>query len=144
MRIEFCVYGRIAGSGSKTAMMKSGRNIMVPASKYSKPWMKQVNFKARTAYNGMPLKGPLRVCMTFTVDRPSNHYGTGRNAGVLKSSAPTYPHKRNWPDLTKLVRSTEDAMEGVIFKNDKQVVEQNNSIVYGHPMGVIVIVITLE
>jgi len=144
MRIQFIVHGRIAGSGSKTAMMKSGRNIMVPASKYSKPWMKLVNLKARMAYKGEPLEGPLSVHMTFTIERPSNHYGTGCNAGVLKGTAPLYPHQRSLPDLTKLVRSTEDAMEGVIFKNDKQVVEQCNSIAYGSPMGVMIIVSTKE
>ena len=144
MRIEFSVHGRIAGGGSKTAMTKSGRNIMVPASKYSKPWMKQVNLKARMAYHGKPLTGPLRFSMTFTVERPSNHYGSGRNAGILKGSAPEYPHQRAFPDLTKLVRATEDAMEGVIFNNDKQVVEQVNSIAYGKPMGVIIVVSTLD
>ena len=141
MRIQFVVHGRIAGSGSKTAMMKSGRNIMVPASKYSKPWMKLVNLKARMAYQGKPLEGPLSVHMAFTVERPKNHYRPGK--ACPKESAPDYPHKRVWPDLTKLVRSTEDAMEGIIFKNDKQVVEQCNSIAYGSPVGVIVIVTEL-
>ena len=153
MRIEFSVHGRIAGSGSKTAMPRRGKNtdpnklmrpMMVPASKYSKPWMKLVATHAKLAYCGTLLTGPLCTRMNFIIERPNNHYGTGRNAGVLKDGAPAYPHQRAWPDLTKLCRATEDALEGIIFKNDKQVVEQHNTVMYGKPMGVIIIIDTLN
>ena len=35
-----------------------------------------------------PLTGPLSVECTFTFKRPKAHFRTGKNAGVLKDSAP--------------------------------------------------------
>ena len=58
---------------------------------------------------------------TFRLPRPKGHYGTGRNAGLLKPSAPWYPAGR--PDLDKLLRSTLDALgEAGIWGDDAQVV----------------------
>jgi len=64
------------------------------------------------------------VCLklVFLRDRPQAHYGTGRNAGVLKKSAP--PHLIQTPDLTKLIRAVEDGLTGIIWKDDKQVIAQ--------------------
>lgn len=62
---------------------------------------------------------PVRVVCTFFVTRPADHY---KKDGTLKPSAPQYPCKR--PDATKLWRGTEDAITGLIWKDDAQIVEQ--------------------
>lgn len=64
----------------------------------------------------------MRLELRFFSERPKNHYGTGRNTGRLKSSAP--PYKITNPDLTKLTRAVEDALTGIIWKDDSQVVQQ--------------------
>jgi Holliday junction resolvase RusA-like endonuclease len=53
-----------------------------------------------------------------------SHYGTGKNAGKLKSSAPV--HHVKTPDLDKAVRgvadSIGDAVASVLLRNDSQIV----------------------
>jgi Endodeoxyribonuclease RusA len=68
---------------------------------------------------------PLRMHAEFVFSRPASHYGTGRNAGILKESARA---KRpgggaGGGDLDNLVKLAKDALEGVAFPNDSQIVE---------------------
>src|SRR5690606_25696178 len=60
--------------------------------------------------------------MVFTLARPRSHYRTGRNAHLLRDSAPARP--TGAPDLSKLARATEDALtEAGVWKDDAAVVE---------------------
>jgi hypothetical protein len=77
--------------------------------------------------------GPLGLVVVFTLRRPKGHFGTGRNAGVVKDSAPAKPVVK--PDCTKLLRAVEDACTGVVWADDAQVVEQLVSKRYGEPEG---------
>lgn len=66
---------------------------------------------------------PLAVICTFYKPRPrTTHYGSGRNACVLKDSAPAYPISA--PDATKLWRGFEDALTSVLWHDDARVVGQ--------------------
>jgi len=71
----------------------------------------------------------LRLDATFVLERPSSHYGTGRNAGVLKGSARPFPTGR--PDLSNLVKLVEDALNENAFKDDSRIVECKATKVYG-------------
>lgn len=64
---------------------------------------------------------PLRVDLHFYLPRPKGHYGTGRNAGVLKASAPTNHTKR--PDIDNLRKLVMDAMTGIFWRDDSLVCE---------------------
>jgi Holliday junction resolvase RusA-like endonuclease len=68
---------------------------------------------------------PVVVTMRFYFDRNKGHYGTGRNAGVIKESAPAHPVTA--PDLDKLERQVLDALTGVIVRDDQQVVQALSS-----------------
>ena len=72
----------------------------------------------------MPHKDtPVAVICTFYRPHPrTTHYGSGRNADVLKDSAPAYPISA--PDASKLWRSFEDALTGVLWHDDARVVSQ--------------------
>jgi crossover junction endodeoxyribonuclease RusA len=127
MGLDFRVYGTPAPQGSKRHV---GNGIMVESSKRVKPWRQDVKHAALDALGHRPLatsdphplEGPLCVRVTFLLPRPRAHYGTGRNAAVLKPSAPTYHDKR--PDLDKLLRSTLDALgEAGVWRDDSQVAE---------------------
>jgi Holliday junction resolvase RusA-like endonuclease len=75
------------------------------------PWREAVRTETATALErAAAYRPPLAatVWLTFTVRRPSTHYGTGRNALTLKGNAPRHPRGR--PDLDKLVRATLDAL----------------------------------
>lgn len=118
------VYGQPAPQGSKDPLRNqaSGRIQMVESSKRVKPWradVKQAALDAGAA-DRPPYDGPVRVDMTFAFVRPKSHYRTGRNAHLLRDGAPKYPHGK--PDLSKLVRSTEDALTGVVWTDDSRVV----------------------
>lgn len=75
---------------------------------------------------------PMAVAVTFIAARPAAHFGTGRNAGVLKASAPERPVGR--PDVDKLARAVLDALtEAGVWKDDCQVVELTGRKVYAGP-----------
>ena len=73
--------------------------------------------------------------MIFVRVRPKGHYGTGRNACVLKGWA-SRKMPTGKPDVLKLGRAVEDAMNGVIYLDDSQIVEEHLSKVYGDTPGV--------
>jgi Holliday junction resolvase RusA-like endonuclease len=87
----------------------------------------------------MPLlEGPLGLAVVFNITRPKGHFGTGRNAGALKDSAPYWPTVK--PDATKLLRGLEDALTGVVWRDDAQVVEQAVTKRYAEREGARVVV----
>jgi Holliday junction resolvase RusA-like endonuclease len=116
------VHGTPAPQGSKRAFVgKSGRAHVIESSHDRvKSWRQAVIDEVR-ATERKPLEGPLEVAMTFYLKRPKGHFGTGRNAGVLRAGAPLYPEGK--PDLSKLARSTEDALtDAGLWGDDAQVV----------------------
>jgi Holliday junction resolvase RusA-like endonuclease len=100
-----------------------GNGVMVESSAKVKPWRQDVKYAALEAVGAgwTLLDGPLVASMTFTFARPRSHYRTGRNALLLRDGAP--PRPAGTPDLSKILRSTEDALTGVVWKDDAQVVE---------------------
>lgn len=87
---------------------------------------------ARVGYEGThwpeayPLTEPLAVSMVFTAVRPKSHYRTGRNAHLLTERAPARPSGK--PDLSKLLRSTEDALTTAgMIKDDALIVEYDRA-----------------
>jgi len=123
--LRFQVAGSPAPGGSKKAFVISsgpqkGRAVIVDASKKTKPWQATVSNAAYMAYDGPILAGPVMLAATFLIARPKGHYGTGRNAGILKPSAPLFVLKK--PDGTKLIRALEDSLTGVIWRDDCLVV----------------------
>ena len=146
MTILFTVHGRLAGAGSKTFLPKGGktggRPIAMPASKYTKPWMQSVSAEAAEAMQGRELiRGPVAVGYWFYCPRPQAHYNS---KGQLKASAPYYPSHRKEPDWDKLARSTSDAMTGIVWHDDKQVVQGEVHVMYGEPMRAEISVTDLE
>ena len=92
-----------------------------PAGKYTKPWMDTVRQAAMKAYpRGIIHTGPIGVFVGFCMVRPKSHFGTGKNAKILKESAPEKPKSK--PDLSKCLRAIEDALTGIVWKDDSQVV----------------------
>lgn len=120
--VTFTVYGVAAPAGSKRGFYnpKARRVIVTDDSKRSRPWKAQVADAAAQAMNeGQLLDGPLLCDITFWIPRPKGHFGTGRNAGVVRASAPPAPTVK--PDLLKLARAIEDACAGVIYRDDAQI-----------------------
>jgi Holliday junction resolvase RusA-like endonuclease len=85
------------------------------------------------------LEGPLRVRFDFVFPRPKGHFGSGKNATVLKRNAPQYPVVK--PDATKVIRSTEDALKGILWRDDSQIVTQAATKRYGTQAGCLIRVV---
>jgi len=122
--ITIVVRGTPAPQGSKrfVGTTKAGRGLMVESSKRVKPWRDAVRSDAVAARGqAEPLDGPLYVEMRFYFPRPKSHYRTGKNAHLLRDNAPHSPQSA--PDLSKLVRSTEDALtDAGVWVDDARVV----------------------
>lgn len=134
MRIT--VYGKASPAGSKTAgISKSGKMFVRDSSKGSYEWKKNVAREAAVAMGGAPLlTEALELSLTFYVPRPKGHYGSGKNASVIKASAPAHPTSK--PDVLKLARAVEDGMTGIAYRDDAQIVSENIRKVYGEPSRV--------
>jgi len=111
--------------GSKRAFYveKLKRSVITDVnSKERKQWANAVSSAAAEAMNGGELiTEPVRLTATFYFARPKAHYGSGKRADTLKPSAPQL-HSQS-PDLDKLLRNLNDALTGVVVRDDKQVCE---------------------
>jgi Holliday junction resolvase RusA-like endonuclease len=120
-RIVFTVLGEPQPQGSKTTVQQKGRRPrVIDDNPDTKPWRATV---AAVALEAMakrpPLEGPLELHAVFVFGRPASHWGTGRNAGVLKASAPAYCSSR--PDVDKLLRAIGDALTGIVYRDDARI-----------------------
>jgi len=81
-------------------------------------WRNLVALEARRVAPSEPWPGPVALEIVFGLQRPKGHY---RKDGSVKPAAPLYPSGK--PDTSKLVRALEDALTGVLIRDDAQVVE---------------------
>lgn len=134
--ISFFVAGIPKPAGSKRGFyIKSlNRVVITDANPNSKDWKSDVKAEAIAAYSGEPLTCPLAVRFDFVIARPKGHFRTGANSAMLRNSAPVYPTTK--PDLLKLARGVEDAMTGIIYKDDALIVSEHIHKRYGPTPGV--------
>lgn len=132
--ITFTVFGDPVTQGStrafihphlKRAMVTHDNNAKV------KGWRSIVSMQAKEAMLQAGIRELLRdgvqIEIKFYLARPKNHFG---KRGLL-GSAPAYPVKK--PDLDKLTRCIGDALKGVIYGDDSQVVSWTVRKHYGDP-----------
>lgn len=135
--IRFTVLGRPQPGGSKRAFALrtggqfTGRVAVADANPNVKSWRAEVRHVARAAYEGPLLTGPVEACFVFYKARPAAHFRTGRNSSLLRAAAPEHPTSR--PDALKLARAVEDALTGVIWRDDSQVVHLHAHKAFGEP-----------
>ncbi len=138
-RIAFEVFGLPRPQGSAKAFVpwkwakeavrrgKAPRAIIVHDSPGLKAWRDLV---ADSAPEVQVLEGPVVLTVTFHLARPLA-------VGTLQQ-----PHVSK-PDLDKLTRAVGDALEGVLYANDSQIVDLHARKVYtpiaGHPGAKIVV-----
>lgn len=155
--VAVTVAGRVAPQGSKSAFSPCYQDAarctrcrrahlvkinQVEKSKYLKAWREAVAAAARQQYDGPLLDGPLSGSMIFSLERPGSHYLHRKAGDVIRPDAPLYP--ADTPDLSKLLRATEDALTGTVWVDDARVVTytclrmvyaQDSPLVPGAPPG---------
>lgn len=111
--VRVVVYGQPAPQGSKRHV---GGGRMIESSKAVKPWREAVKYAARLVIERegikAPLDGPLLARVVVTVPKPKSAPKRRR----------TWPDRK--PDLSKLLRSTEDALtDAGLIADDARLVE---------------------
>lgn len=125
--IEFTVYGTPRPQGSTRAFIPKGwkRAIITTDNERLKPWRQEVSGAALSAQPEpceIPFAAdvPLRLTMAFYFEKPKS--------APKRRSEPTVK-----PDLDKICRAMFDALAGILFHDDAQVVELHTRKRYGAP-----------
>ena len=133
-QLTLICYAKCVPQGSSSAFIKNGRAIVTSANKKLKPFRKELAAAAIRAMRERGFSGLLAakgeavgVCLDVYFEKPKS---TRRSHCTVK------------PDLDKLARSCFDAMTGIVFFDDSQVVELSAKKHYG-PKRVIISVYTL-
>lgn len=122
----FTVHGDPAPQGSKRAFYnKKTQRVNVVEDQHSRvrSWRGAVAEAVRENVDEFPepFEGAVEVKLRFMLRRPKGHFGTGRNKGMVKASAPEFPAVQ--PDVDKLARSTLDGLvEAGLLSDDKLIV----------------------
>lgn len=100
--------GDPAPKGSLKCIGRRGTrgHVLIEDNPASQPWRDKIAGLIRSK-SPMPAARHQAVAaeVTFTIGRPPSHYGTGRNVGKLKPSAPAHPVTRASYDVDKLLRA---------------------------------------
>ena len=145
--IQFTVLGIPQPAGSKRAFPFKRKNgklgvAVSDANPKAHDWKNAVASAAHAAcFHEIDSlrEGPLSLTMTFYLPRPKGHF---RKDGSLTPRAPLRPITR--PDTQKLARGTTDALTGIIWRDDSQIVAEHLAKHYGEPARVEITINPLE
>lgn len=114
MSYGFTVYGIPQPKGSTRAFMRKGMRYPVVTSDNPrvKTWQRTIGLGAMAARGAgkRPAEGPVELNLIFALPRPQR---------LAKRNTP--PHVTR-PDIDKLARAVLDALKGIAFEDDGQVV----------------------
>lgn len=135
--LAFRVLGRPRPKGSARPIKTADGRVFMEAPANAIEWQNKVTQAAlqRCETRGWKISetGAFALRVKYFFGRPKSHYGTGRNREVLKPSAPAYPISRAVGDIGKLTRAIEDALTGVVYRDDSQIVEEALAVLYAPP-----------
>lgn len=118
--IRFTAFGRALPQGSKNAFKTGNRVVLVEASKGLKPWRSVVALCAKEAMLDVQdmslIEGAVSVELLFQ---------------FVPGKTVKRKHMTTKPDVDKLSRAILDALTGVVWKDDSQVVELRARKTYG-------------
>jgi len=87
---------------------RRGKNVICYTDAKTKAYETEIGKLSKNQYSDEPLTGALKVEIDFFIKPP-------------KSVQRKYPHVK--PDIDNLTKSVFDGMEGVVFKNDSQIIK---------------------
>lgn len=123
----FFVSGIPRPQGSKSFV----RGRVIEASRYVHQWREDIASLALDAYSAEPTETPVSVTLQFTFARPKSHCYA---SGDLKPSAKSEHLQR--PDVDKLSRAVLDALTGILYQDDSQVISLLATKQWGEVNGV--------
>lgn len=127
-QIVFTVLGSPKPAGSKRGfpIRRAGGKLgvaIVDACAWSKNWKDVVKKTAMTVQEvGAFFYEPISLELRFSLRRPKHHLNS---RGEVRGTAPKY--KTTKPDVLKLARAVEDALTGIAWRDDAQIVHEKLS-----------------
>lgn len=133
VRIEFFVPGNPKGlKRHRTFRTKSGFNVQVDSSKADKADFLAMAMQSRPE---APIDGPLSLAVVAVFPRPKSHY---RKSGDLRPDAPMwYASAPDWDNVGKFVS---DSLNGIFWKDDRQIAVGMVYAIYGSAPGTAVLI----
>jgi Holliday junction resolvase RusA-like endonuclease len=137
--VVFVVEGAPGPKGSPRVYIRDrwGQPLRAPKvradSDKTEAWAEAVAWAAKIAMRGRkPFKDvPLALEVVFYFEHQKKHLTAG---GAMRKSAPLAPMWK--PDGDKLQRTTQDAMQGIVFDEDSRFVDWHGAKRYGKKAGV--------
>lgn len=112
--------------GSARAMVFGGRAVVFNDNTKNKKWAKKVGLVALSKKPaGAPWTGPVALTLEFFMHKPKS---CPKNR--------IYPTVK--PDLDKMIRSVKDALTGILYVDDAQIVNITSIKRYGDMPGVLI------
>jgi Holliday junction resolvase RusA-like endonuclease len=123
--IRFTVPGIAQPKGSSRIVprggVRGGRPILTAANRKTAPWQRSIAWMALEAMRKRgPMVGPIAISVRFYLERPATQQPPRARPDVK-------------PDLDKLTRAACDALTGVVYADDCQVIVLNAWKYYGTP-----------
>lgn len=122
--LQFFVPGQPAPKGSLRPITRGGRTVLIEQSKLSEPWKLKIRQAGHLAMRGqlmIPKHSPVGMTMVFVMPRPES-------VTEIERFYPTVT-----PDVDKLCRNVLDALTGVIYLDDCQVIDPRPIKIYEGP-----------
>jgi len=131
--IEFYVQGIPKGQPRPKAFSRGGiAKVYDPGT--AEGWKGLVALAAKGLLPAEPLAGCVYLSLKFYMPRPRGHYRTGKNAQMLKPSAPGFCSTK--PDADNLAKAVMDALTQLnAWRDDAQVVQLHASKLYDNGGG---------
>lgn len=133
MTITFVVYAKAEPQGSSRGFLLKGkwgakdRVIITSANKKLKPYRQELTELAMVTLSNAGIERPLA----------GKHTPVSMAMDFYFAKPPSVPKKRRGmvvkPDLDKLIRSSSDALTGILYADDAQIVELTARKHYGTP-----------
>jgi Holliday junction resolvase RusA-like endonuclease len=131
MEASFNVVGRPAPQGSKN-------QFGAESSPHVRPWRMDVKLAAQKAEPpDWNREGAFAVTLVFLFNQPKSHF---TSKGKPSCNWTKFPLGRNKGDIDKLCRSTLDALTGVMFNDDNQVVSITARRQWGKSAGALIFI----
>ena len=119
LKIAFTAHGAPEPQGSARAFVRGGRAVVTSDNPDLHGWRQVVAWAAQQHRPAEVIRGPVRVRLRFYLTRPASVSERRRPRPIVK------------PDLDKLTRAVLDALTGIVWADDSQVVEVEASKNYG-------------
>lgn len=129
--LVFSMAGAPRGQGRPRATARGGFASVYKDPK-SRVYEKSVAVVAKVAMGAAPpFEGPLSVSLRFRMPIPKSETKRVKAAMVAGEIAPTTK-----PDISNLVKAIEDGMNGIVYRDDCQIVRNFNTKIYSATPGV--------